>query len=557
MSDIAPDSRAGSQFGRYHLKRLLGRGGTGEVYEAEDTVKERVVALKLLSPEFSEDPTCLERLRREVSTARRLQEPHAVPINGCGEIDGQLFLETRLIDGTDLATFLEQLGRLSPPRAVAIVRQVAAALDAAHAAGVTHGDVKPQNIIVTRDEFAYLVDFGIADAASYKGASQAGGQLGTWKYTAPERFTDAEVNHRADIYALTCVLCECLTGSPPYPVENPAKMVSAHLMQPIPCPSQLQADVPRAFDDVIARGMAKDPQARYATAGDLALAAYQALGMPDQNRGSDIVERTQVASPPSGDLESPPPHTPPPAPPGDGVTQVPMGDRRAVPPLAPTDSIWLGQFDEFNLRREAARRRRLGLVLGAIAAVMLVVAAGVGIRLLYPSHIRFSVHRSTKPTPSATAPAAPPAGPPAAPPAEVQARLMGLLPAGYQPGVCNPATPSQDALAAVSCGANADLDGPPSATYTLFPDTAKLHSAFHEIVATASVMECPGRIQSPGPWHHNATPDKSSGALLCAIRQGQPTVTWTDDDALLLSVAKTDPPGPTIEQLYGWWMSHS
>lgn len=256
-----------------------------------------------------------------------------------------------------------------------------------------------------------------------------------------------------------------------------------------------------------------------------------------------------MASPPSRGFESPPRRTPPPAPPAADVTQTPTCDPRALPPLAPTNSAWLGQFDAFSQRREAARKRRLRLVLGVIAAVVVLVVAGMLIRLLHPPRIGTTAHSTAKPTPSTTAPAAPPA--------EVQARLMGLLPAGYPPGVCNQATPPKDALAAVSCGANADPDGPPSATYALFPDTAKLGSAFNHIVATATVMECPGRIQSPGPWHHNATPDKISGALLCAIQQGQPTVTWTNDAALLLSVIKTNPDGPTIEQLYAWWMSHS
>lgn len=125
-----------------------------------------------------------------------------VPIYDHGEIDGQLFLEMRLIDGTDLSTLLEVHGKLSPPRAVALVHQVAAALDAAHAVGVIHGDVKPQNILITRDDFACLADFGIADAATYNGATQVGSPVGTWKYTAPERFTDAEVTDRVDVYAL-------------------------------------------------------------------------------------------------------------------------------------------------------------------------------------------------------------------------------------------------------------------------------------------------------------------------------------------------------------------
>jgi serine/threonine protein kinase len=183
-----PGSRAGTRLGPYYLKRLLGSGGMGEVYEAEHTVKQWTVAVKLLSESFSQDPVFRKRLEREARVAGRLQEPHVVPIHDYGEIDGQLFLEMRLVDGTDLDGLLKRFGPLSPPRAVTIVHQIASALDAAHAAGVMHRDIKPQNILVTRDEFAYLVDFGIASATTDERLTQLGTAVGTWKYMAPERF---------------------------------------------------------------------------------------------------------------------------------------------------------------------------------------------------------------------------------------------------------------------------------------------------------------------------------------------------------------------------------
>ena len=153
MSD-ADDSRIGTTFGPYYLKRLLGRGGMGEVYEAEHTVKEWTVALKLMSRTFSQDPMFRKRMEREARITGRLLEPHVVPIHDYGEIDGQLFLEMRLIEGVDLGSLLENEGALTAPRSVAIIHQVASALDAAHAAGVLHRDVKPPNILVTRGAFA-------------------------------------------------------------------------------------------------------------------------------------------------------------------------------------------------------------------------------------------------------------------------------------------------------------------------------------------------------------------------------------------------------------------
>src|ERR1700752_2221427 len=216
MGETTADSREGTQFGPYRLRRLVGRGGMGDVYEAEDTVRERIVALKLMAQTLPSDPVFRTRMQREARTAGRLQEPHVVPIHDFGEIDGQLYVDMRLIDGIDVSTMLSSYGPLHTPRAVAIVRQIGAPLDAAHAAGVTHRDVKPENILVSADDFAYLVDFGIASATSDEKLTQRGSTVGTVKYMAPERFSETDVTYRADIYALACVLYECLTGSPPY-----------------------------------------------------------------------------------------------------------------------------------------------------------------------------------------------------------------------------------------------------------------------------------------------------------------------------------------------------
>jgi serine/threonine-protein kinase len=269
----------------------------GEVYEAEDTRKGRIVALKLISPEFSDDPTFRARMKREAGAAGRLTEPHVVPIHDYGEINDQLYLDMRLIDGANLATVLKQTGAISPPRAVAIVRQVAAALDAAHANGVTHRDVKPENILITGDDFAYLVDFGIARAGTDPGLTQVGMAMGTYKYMAPERLSDHEVTYRSDIYSLACVLGECLTGTPPFRADSIERLVAAHLMEPAPRPSQLRPGrVPVALDQVVAKGMAKNPEERYRSAGDLADAALHALTTPDQHQAESILQHTEDAA---------------------------------------------------------------------------------------------------------------------------------------------------------------------------------------------------------------------------------------------------------------------
>ncbi|KKC05338.1 serine/threonine protein kinase [Mycobacterium nebraskense] len=332
MPSSEPGSRTGSFFGPYRLMRLLGRGGMGEVYEAEDTRKHRVVALKLISEQFSADPVLRERMHREADAAGRLTEQHVVPIHDYGEIDGQLYLDMRLIDGVSLRSVLTRDGPLAPARAVAIARQVAAALDAAHASGVTHRDVKPENILITGDDFAYLVDFGIARAASDPGLTHTGMVMGTYNYMAPERFTSGEVTYRSDIYSLACVLAECLIGSPPYRANSIERAVGAHLTEPAPRPSQLRPEtVPVALDQVIARGMAKNPEERYRSAGELATAAYDALTAAEQGQAAAIPQRGDNATLPTNaagaGLASP-----------DAVTQARAWSRMSSSPT--TESGW-------------------------------------------------------------------------------------------------------------------------------------------------------------------------------------------------------------------------
>ena len=297
MTDSGPASHAESWFGPYRLTRLLGRGGMGEVYEAEDTRKRRMVALKLISREFSGNAEFRARLQREADIAGRLTEPHVVPIHDYGEIDGRFYVEMRLVGGSDLGTMLHRGGPLTPPRAIAIISQVAAALDAAHAAGVTHRDVKPGNILIAGNDFAYLADFGIARAVSDPALTQMGTAVGTYNYMAPERFTDDAVTYRADIYSLACVLSECLTGSPPYRAETIERLVAAHLTRGAPRPSELRPGaVPAALDRVIATGMAKNPEERYRTAGELAAAAHEALTGSQQLQASTILRDGENAT---------------------------------------------------------------------------------------------------------------------------------------------------------------------------------------------------------------------------------------------------------------------
>jgi len=267
-------------FGRYQLQELIGRGGMGEVYRAYDTRTDRVVALKVLPANLAQDETFQQRFRRESQAAAGLNDPHVVPIHGFGEIDGRLYLDMRLIEGRNLGTMLaDGEAPLDPAFAVSIVEQVAMALDAAHAAGLIHRDVKPSNFLIAEHDFVYLIDFGLARSAGDPGLTTAGSTLGTLAYMAPERFSGGQLDHRVDIYALTCVLYECLTGARPYPAETLEQQIAGHVTGPIPRPSDTDPRL-AAFDKVIARGMAKKPDARYQSAGELAAAARRALQTP-------------------------------------------------------------------------------------------------------------------------------------------------------------------------------------------------------------------------------------------------------------------------------------
>ncbi|WP_419197952.1 serine/threonine-protein kinase [Nocardia vinacea] len=265
----------GTAFGRYRLLGLLGAGGMGQVYRAYDTETDRVVALKVLSQHLAHDPKYRERFRREAHAAARLSEPHVIPIHDYGEIDGRLYLDMRLVEGRDIAVLLAA-GPIANDTAVAYIRQVGSALDAAHRAGLVHRDVKPSNILVTAGDFAYLIDFGIAVGSGESSLTTTGAAIGSFAYTAPERLQHGSCDARSDVYSLACVLYQCLTGSQPFPGESVEQQITAHLHAPPPRPSA-SATVPSTFDAVIARGMAKFPDDRYRSAGDLAAAARAAL----------------------------------------------------------------------------------------------------------------------------------------------------------------------------------------------------------------------------------------------------------------------------------------
>ena len=276
----------GSVLGGYHIVRLIGRGGMGAVYLADDLRLGRKVALKVLAAETAEMPQVRERFVRESHVAASLDHPNILPIYEAGEADGQLFIAMRYVPGPDLAGIVAHDGPLALERTLGLIDQVASALDAAHAAGLIHRDVKPGNILVAPgsapgSDHAYLSDFGLTKHAEYSGAMTRSGQLmGSVGYVAPEQIEGRPIDRRVDVYSLGCVLYECLAGSQPYPRDTEMATLYAHVQAPPPSLAEARPELPPTVDAVIAKALAKAPDERYGSAGELAR-ALTAAAVPD------------------------------------------------------------------------------------------------------------------------------------------------------------------------------------------------------------------------------------------------------------------------------------
>ena len=292
------DAVVGSELAGYQIEALIGRGGMGAVYRAEELTLGRKVALKVIAPELGGDSRFRERFLRESRIAASLDHPHIVPIFKAGEEDGALFLAMRYVEGTDLAKLLHEGGALDPVRAISLLEQVAEALDAAHEKGLVHRDVKPSNILVAvagGKEHCYLADFGLTKrTGSLSGISAPGDVVGTLEYVAPEQITGGDVEAQADLYSLGCVLYECLTGQPPFPRATDVALLWAHVHEEQKRASEVRPELPRAIDSVLGRALAKEPGRRFETAGELVSAARSALGLVETSPAPPSTRRFAI-----------------------------------------------------------------------------------------------------------------------------------------------------------------------------------------------------------------------------------------------------------------------
>jgi serine/threonine protein kinase len=380
---MSPDPAVGTEVAGYRILEEAGSGGMGVVYRAEETgLGGRPVALKLLPPALAGDPDFRARFLREMRVAAAIDHPNIVPIYRAGEDRGLLYLAMRYVHASDLRRVLETEGRLEPGRVVAILDQVARALDAAHARGLVHRDVKPGNILLAPPvvdgdlEHVYLVDFGLARSDRDDRSIGGGGSfVGTPRYAAPEQAAGRPVDGRTDGYALGCVLYECLTGAPPFPDRSGEALLLAHLEATPPRVTTLRPDLPPAIDQVIARALAKSPEDRFPTCRALIAAARDAL-VPGTRRR---IPPPPGPSPPAPGVPEPVPGAPEPAPgapepPHPPVLGAPNREgspawRAEAPVVHSPPAAAPAALEGYLPLRRPARRVRLGLWISILLAL--------------------------------------------------------------------------------------------------------------------------------------------------------------------------------------------
>ncbi|MDX3659275.1 protein kinase [Streptomyces sp. ID05-26A] len=578
-------------FGPYRIEQLLGRGGMGEVHRAYDTAHDRSVALKRLSPGYHDDEDYRARFRREAQIVARLREPHVIPIHAYGEIDGRLYLDMRLVEGADLSDVIRE-GTIAPARAVAIIDQVASALDAAHADGLVHRDVKPSNVLVTPSDFVYLVDFGIARSASPAATSltASGSVVGTLDYMAPERFESGPVDGRADVYALAGVLFACLSGRRPFTADGTAAQIWAHMKEVPPKASPLNPAVPAALDEVIAKGMAKDPADRYATAGALARAAAQALaapagppatslpvtprpaplstppaGQPAAQRGTppggQSVPRFGPATPPSGHVAPASAQFPQRPAPQYGTPPTP---RHGPPPAFHPAAT--GPHPHPPTRVQPSPAKRIALAGGVLAVVAGIVATIVIIgngQKTQGSGTTGSTTPSTTSTTTTTTTASKVTTTTRSPEYD---KLVAALPAVFRTGPpCAPAAPDKGVVAAVRCtGAKPDGLGfppPAEAEFRLFADRPSQDAFFQALVTSRGIPRndarggCRPKVDAIhyALYYRNPSGPLEGEFTTCFLADGNAQVWWVDTKTLTIGALKKPGDIDVLDKLDLWW----
>lgn len=538
----------GSTFAGYRILGVLGRGGMSVVYRAEDTRLGRQVALKVLSTEINADPAFRERFERESRILASIEHRNIVDVFHADQHDGVAFLAMRLIDGPDLGAILRQRGRLTPADVSHIIGEVAEALDAAHAHGLVHRDVKPGNILIAgrtdtlSQARVLLSDFGLSKRSDAPTQLTSTGQfLGTVDYVAPEQIQGADIDGRADLYALACVAFQCLAGHPPFHEAHEAAALMAHLVTRPPSLSDVRPDLPREVSDVLARGMAKNRDQRPSRCAVFAEQLKQALADASEadsstGTGSPVAPPPRPVAQPAAQPLVPPPASQPPAPRME-LSAVHVEPRSYV---TRDETTYTPYQLPYTARGPWPSRSRgwSSLVSLAVAGISLVVIGVSAVVVLQ------AMGGSANP-PMSGATSSPPATAPAEPSptidlAAFDGRLVQHIPAAVRP-LCQPEAAVAPALATRVCVVEA---GAVELRYSIFVDEATMNETYEQIRQSLAVVRGSGtrgtRCEDPatwpneGPWTHN---NKRTGRLLCVVVGGWPRMEWTDVRSHVLTEA--------------------
>jgi outer membrane protein assembly factor BamB len=397
----------GSVFAGHRIEAVAGRGGMGVVYRATQLALDRTVALKVIAPGLLEDQTVRARFVRESKVAASIDHPNVIPIYYAGDEGGIAYIAMRYVAGDDVRSLVKREGRLRPERAARIIAQLGSALDEAHSAGLVHRDIKPANVLLAAEDHVYLTDFGLTKhALSIAGTTKPGHWVGTLDYVAPEQIRGERIDARADVYALGCLLFYTLTGEVPFKRDGDEARLWAHLSEPPPKPSEYVKDLPEAFDSVIERALAKDPEERYPSAGDLGRAALAAAAGRRPSERERLVAKGAAAP-----IEAP---------------TVTAAARPAAP--SPGEADTQLQPEAETVLQAPERSRSPALI---VAAVLIVAATGLAVAIALGGDDKPSQQNAANPP----ATAIPTAGKPTATPGASPPRVAKEISIGRRPNV--------------------------------------------------------------------------------------------------------------------------
>jgi serine/threonine protein kinase len=511
--------RVGAEFASYRIQGVLGRGGMSVVFRADNLRLGNEVALKVLSAELSENDAFRERFVRESRLAASINHPNIIPIYDAGEEDGLLYIAMRYVAGADLKSMIRQEGPLSMRRAAEIVSQVGRGLSVAHQRGLVHRDIKPANILTERAgsdgetvDHAYLADFGLMKhQVSRSGLTDTGQFLGTVDYVAPEQVEGRQTDHRADIYSLGCVLYESLTGSVPYPRESDVAVLFAHVQDHVPRITDLRPDLPPAIDEIAARAMAKRPEHRYGSAGDLSRDLADAVGAyRSHERPSRVITEPTVPREAPRHGESP------------DVVRVPEPRAGEPPPGPPSDP---GQ----GARPPRPSRGRPSLLVIALAVALAAALAVIAVQVATGGGSGSNGGAGTPTSPGTTTSPNGTTGPPTSPTGAVKAAdLRAAMPQNLLSD-CTNVPPAGAALASLTCSAPAN----DAITYdvSMYPNTAAVVAAFRTLLAsqgiTTNTNGCTKRNwNGERAWNHPT--GSLGGHVACYLdANGDSVIMWT------------------------------